>query len=261
MPQATAPTTANPANAPSARFFGSIGIAPGMRVLDVGCGDGDLSRFLADLVGPTGEVVAVDRSDAALTAARATMADACAAPIHYLAADLAGELPPLDSFDAIVGRRVLMYLPDASATIGRLAALAKQNAILAFQEHARAPLPLGLGELAFHRRLYDWMWETVAAEGGDVTLGLRLADVMRGLGLSLEEVRGEAILLRPDEPSFLPTLARVMLPRMVEHGITSEGEVELDTIAGRLQSERDASRGTVIWDLAHLVSARAAVGT
>nr|WP_245457663.1 methyltransferase [Rhizobium leguminosarum] len=146
----------------------------------MGCGNGDLSRFVARLTGPQGEVVAVDSSEAALALARAAGREPDAAPIIYLAADL----HDLGRFDVIVGRRVLMYLPDASATLARLVGLANPRAILAFQEHARASLPFGLAALSLHRRLYDWVWETVAAEGGDVTLGLRLVDQMRSRGLS-----------------------------------------------------------------------------
>lgn len=65
------PAPANPANAPSARFFQDIGVAANMRVLDVGCGNGDLSRIMAALVGRSGEVVSIDRSEEALASARA----------------------------------------------------------------------------------------------------------------------------------------------------------------------------------------------
>jgi cyclopropane fatty-acyl-phospholipid synthase-like methyltransferase len=46
------------------------GINRGMRVLDVGCGSGDVAFLAADLVGPTGEVIGADRAAAA--AQRAT---------------------------------------------------------------------------------------------------------------------------------------------------------------------------------------------
>jgi ubiquinone/menaquinone biosynthesis C-methylase UbiE len=46
------------------------GINTGMRVLDVGCGSGDVAFLAADLVGPTGEVIGADRAAAA--AQRAT---------------------------------------------------------------------------------------------------------------------------------------------------------------------------------------------
>lgn len=46
------------------------GIAEGMRVLDVGCGSGAATRALAELVGPSGEVVGLDISVERLEAAR-----------------------------------------------------------------------------------------------------------------------------------------------------------------------------------------------
>ena len=47
-------------------IFDAAGIRPGMRVLDLGCGVGDVAFVAADLVGPDGYVVGVDRSPEAL---------------------------------------------------------------------------------------------------------------------------------------------------------------------------------------------------
>src|SRR5579864_3824039 len=52
------------------RFFAEAGIAPGMRVLDVGSGVGDVAFIAAALVGESGSVVGTDRSGAALALAR-----------------------------------------------------------------------------------------------------------------------------------------------------------------------------------------------
>jgi cyclopropane fatty-acyl-phospholipid synthase-like methyltransferase len=57
--------------APATRMiFAEAGIRPGMRVLDLGCGAGDVTFVAADLVGPGGSVVGVDRSPDALARAR-----------------------------------------------------------------------------------------------------------------------------------------------------------------------------------------------
>jgi ubiquinone/menaquinone biosynthesis C-methylase UbiE len=246
----------NPANVPSTRFFPLIGIAPNMRVLDVGCGDGDLSRAVATLVGPGGKVVGIDRSEGALASARAVPLDSKMAPIQYQTADLSAELPDLGPFDAIVGRRVLMYLPDAAATLVRLARLAKPGTILAFQEHARADLPTSAGDLPVHRQCYRMAWDTVAAEKGDVTLGYRLAHLMREAGFAIEHAWSEGVLIQPWVDSFLPTLMRVMLPRMIEHGVAHEDDVDLGSLADRIDAERRAVNSTIFWDLAFLVSGR-----
>ena len=53
------------------RAFREAGLRPGMRVLDAGCGTGDSMRVAAELVGPTGAVVGVDRDPDVLAVARA----------------------------------------------------------------------------------------------------------------------------------------------------------------------------------------------
>jgi hypothetical protein len=107
-----------------------------------------------------------------------------------------------------------------------------------------------------HRQLYNWNWSTVAAEGGDVGLALRLAELMEQLGLFVEQARAEAILLHSTQPSFVPTLTQAMLPRIVERGIASVEQINPDTLAQRVEDEHRASGGMIVWDLAFLVAAR-----
>src|SRR5215472_3922184 len=52
------------------QLFHVAGITLGLRVLDVGCGGGDISLLLAQLVGPTGRVIGVDRAPEALETAQ-----------------------------------------------------------------------------------------------------------------------------------------------------------------------------------------------
>jgi ubiquinone/menaquinone biosynthesis C-methylase UbiE len=44
------------------RLLRNAEIGPGMRVLDLGCGAGDVSMLAAELVGPSGSVVGIDRN-------------------------------------------------------------------------------------------------------------------------------------------------------------------------------------------------------
>src|ERR1043166_6228897 len=52
------------------RFFVEAGIAPGMCVLDIGSGVGDVAFLAADLVGEAGHVTGIDQSNSALAMAR-----------------------------------------------------------------------------------------------------------------------------------------------------------------------------------------------
>ena len=52
------------------RLLQDAGLAPGMRVLDVGSGAGDVALLAAEIVGPGGAVVGVDANAAILETAR-----------------------------------------------------------------------------------------------------------------------------------------------------------------------------------------------
>ena len=53
------------------RLIRECGIGPGMRVLDIGCGAGDVAMLLAEAVGDTGSVVAFDREPRVIEIAKA----------------------------------------------------------------------------------------------------------------------------------------------------------------------------------------------
>lgn len=91
------------------RLLVDAGIGPGMRVLDVGCGSGDVSWLLAHLVDGDGAVVGVDQAVGALEIARQRETPKGAAVPEFVQADLQALPESLGLFDAIVGRRVLMY--------------------------------------------------------------------------------------------------------------------------------------------------------
>ena len=102
------------------QLFEQAGIGPGMRILDVGSGAGDVSFLAAELGGPGGEVVGVDREVAAVEWAVARAQDQRMSDVKVFEGDPA--VMDFDQqFDAVVGRLVLMYYPDPVDTIRKLA--------------------------------------------------------------------------------------------------------------------------------------------
>src|SRR6516162_4985296 len=57
-------------------LFCEAGIGPGQRVLDLGSGVGDVSMLVAQLVGPSGEVVGIERDPHSIARARTRVAEA-----------------------------------------------------------------------------------------------------------------------------------------------------------------------------------------
>ncbi|MDP1563819.1 MAG: class I SAM-dependent methyltransferase [Pirellulaceae bacterium] len=123
------------ADAITISMLDDMDLRPGMLVLDVGCGYGSVSRMVAERVGPNGRVTAMDREMSHLAQAEELTIESGLRNIDYVRGDLTSFEFASESYDAIVGRRVLMYVPDAKHVLRRLACLLKTGGILAFQEH------------------------------------------------------------------------------------------------------------------------------
>ena len=97
------------------RVFRKAGITAGMRVLDMGCGVGDVSFLAAELVGPTGTVVGVDTNPAVLAIARQRSREFGLTHVTFEQGEV-DRFTATEPFDAVVGRFVLMYQADPVAT-------------------------------------------------------------------------------------------------------------------------------------------------
>lgn len=96
-----------------------LGLSPGDRVLDVGCGQGVDVRLLSSRVGPEGEVVGVDISETMIDAARERTENTSNA--RFELAD-AMDLPFADdSFDAAQAERVLVHTDGPDLALSELA--------------------------------------------------------------------------------------------------------------------------------------------
>jgi len=118
------------------RFFLDAGIVPGMRVLDVGSGVGDVAFLAAELVGARGEVVGTDRALTALAVARDRADARSLHNVSFCQGDPA-EMTFEQPFDAVVGRYVLMFQPNPTAILRKLAAHVRPGGVVVFHEPDR----------------------------------------------------------------------------------------------------------------------------
>ena len=101
------------------QLFMEAGLAPGMRVLDVGSGVGDTAFVAAELVGDRGEVVGTDRVDNALEVARQRAKDSSFDNVTFVQGDPT-ELSLGIPFDAVVGRYILAWQRDPGTMLRKL---------------------------------------------------------------------------------------------------------------------------------------------
>ena len=225
------------------RYWGDIslevlrqaGIGTGMRVLDLGCGAGDLSLQAAGLVGPSGSVLGVDRSPHAVQWAGKRAASLEVNHLRFKAADLETIDIPL-TFDALVGRFVLMFLADPTKTLARMVDRLIPGGIVAFIETDLA-VARSIPAVSRVETVLEWIRETFRRSGISLDLGPRLWRVFRNAGL--EEPR--TVVRQKLHPApcregvrWVSELVRSLLPEMERLGVASAEEVGIETLEEQL---------------------------
>ena len=214
------------------------GIRAGMRVLDVGCGVGDVALQAARLAGPSGAVLGIDRAPEALAIARARAQAAGLDWCRFEPADIES-FSSSESFDAVIGRLVLMYLADPVAALRNLMRGLRPGGIVAFQElevssaHAVPDGPLVT-------QCTTWVIEALRRAGAEIDMGPKLFAAFHSAGLPEPEMIGSiSVICRAESPGYenLAGLVRAALPAIERFGLATAAEIDIDTLEDRLRSE------------------------
>jgi len=226
-------------------LFSRAGLAAGMRVLDVGCGVGDISLLASEFVGARGSVLGVDRSAQSLALARQRADDARLANVEFVEAAL-DSLPACGPFDALVGRLILLYLPDPARALRRLLECVRPGGLVVFQEMdmvaARSVPPSPL-----YTRVGDWLSTIFARAGVNVLMGSHLYATFRDAGLEPQLWASHYVAggEQGELYEWLVETLRSLLPIAEQLGVTSRAELQLDTLASRLRAEIRAGGGVI----------------
>ena len=223
------------------------GIDSGMRVLDFGCGSGDVAFLVADLVGPKGEVIGADRAASAVEWASARARSRGISNVTFVAGDPA-EMQFDRPFDAVVGRLVLMYCPDPVDIVRKLMRHIREGGLVVFQEFD-AENCRSLPPAPTYDRAVTWIKKSLLASGARLQLGLELFGVFLAAGLPEPSMRMDALIGGgPDYVAYqlIAEVVEALLPEIEKHRIASAAEVEISTLACRMHDEVVARKGVVL---------------
>ena len=229
------------------QLFEEAGIGQGMRVLDVGCGSGDVAFLAASLVGLSGEVVGADRERTAVDWSNARARSQGLTNVKFVEGDPA-EMEFDQQFDAIVGRLVLMYYPDPVDTLRKLIRHVRPEGLVVFQEidlaNARS-----LPAAPLYERSMTRIKQTLSATGARTQLGLELYPVFLAAGLPGPSMRIDTLIGGgPQCPMYeiVAELIQSLLPAVEKLKIASAAEVGSSTLAQRMRDEVVALKGVVL---------------
>jgi ubiquinone/menaquinone biosynthesis C-methylase UbiE len=229
------------------RLFREAGIGPGQRVLDIGSGVGDVAILVARLVGPSGEVVGIERDQRSIARARARVAAAGLRNVSFTQSDVS-EIPATKPFDAAVGRFILMFLPDPVGVLRSVAALVRAGGVVAFQEPWWAPVLELLSPLPLWSAAAFIIHETFLRSGVNPEIGPALYGQFQEAGLPAPTMRMETPLGKdPDFAQWYHDIICTLIPQSQAVGLSIASLGDLDTLVERMHAEVNASNAVGAW--------------
>jgi len=206
------------------RHLERLGAGPGTRTLEVGCGNGSISAWLAGRVAPGGRAVAVDLdlslADADVPGLELRQADILAGPVGQ---GPAGQGPAGQAgFDLVTARAVLHHVADAGAGVANLVASARPGGSVLLIEPDF--LPVSIAEPAEIRAFWQGWLGWSSEQGIDYLIGRRLPAMLARQGVEDVAATAETALYNGGSPwaEYWRQTVVELRPRLVASGRLDE---------------------------------------
>lgn len=218
------------------RFLRAGGLAPGMSVLDLGSGIGDVALLAAEIVGPTGHVTGVDRDPVITAKARLRVEhEALTNTISFDVAEL-DDYRPDELVDAVIGRYVLLYQYDPAATLRRYAQFLRPGGMLIFHDIDMTNDHPSWPPCPAWDDCYRLITQAYLATGAVPDFGRRLSNAFFAAGLPRPVVEAVTPIANGPDSPVLDWIARTMgslEPLIASIGVTFSPGLDYDGLIAR----------------------------
>lgn len=229
------------------RLLRNAGINDGMRILDLGCGAGDVSILAAQMVGPGGSIVGIDRSQEVLEVAKERAREERLPQITFIQTSIEA-FSAREPFDLVIGRYILIHQPEPIALLRNAARLVRPGGALAFHE-----IRLGDDTGSFpHVRLWDLAAKLIRtalqSSVPNYYAADRLVEHFCDAGLPYPHLFCEKLVgCGSDSPLYgsLAELVQSLKPHLERTGSIPAGTVEMEGLESRLRDAVVEARSQV----------------
>lgn len=204
------------------------GIQRGMSVVDLGCGVGMTTQLLAELVGPTGEVVGVDYSSAQVEQARALL-PAELSNVRFVEASANDTGLRREAFDVVYCRFLLIHLQDPESALREMHELLKPEGIMAIED---GDLTSASSEPRSKLEEFSNLFGALGPKWGvDYTLGRRLFHLVLNAKFSQVEITfNQPVFAKGENKRLLELSVAEAGPSFVSAGLVSHEQLK-ETVA------------------------------
>jgi ubiquinone/menaquinone biosynthesis C-methylase UbiE len=210
------------------RLFQAIGVGPGWRCLDVGCGPGATMQLMGDIVGPSGEVAGLDRDAKAGRDAVERLQAAGSSRYRFIEADMEGaDVIGERLFDLVFARLSLLHIRDPVGVLRKMHRWTKPGGYIAAQDYYCRTMNLYPKSEA-GSELIRIILETSERAGVDLEFAFKLPVHFADAGIGVPDGTDTHVRVTTSEPfiSMYMTFCRSLLPRAVELGVTTDARME-----------------------------------
>lgn len=234
------------------RLLTRVGLHPGMRVVDVGCGVGLVTMRMARLVAPDGEVVGVDISPEQVKAAEQRAQQEGIRNVRFVVApaDKTGLEP--GTFDVAYARFLLMHVPRPMEVVREMVALLRRGGQLVLEDGDFTAPYCNPPSAAFDR-CFELYREVIRRQGANPEIGPWLSVLAMEAGLVSLNVAVVQPVLKEGPAKRLPewTLTEAM-PAILEAGLATAEEItaiaeEMARLAADPTTEFGMAQMTQVW--------------
>ena len=208
-------------------LFARIGVRPGWRCLDLGCGVGGVTNLLSRRVGPTGRVVGLDQDAGMLATAREWAQANGLSNVEFVEGDAYRTGLPPESFDLVHVRFLFTTVGHDAGLLSKMLALTRPAGVVAVQETDLVTANCYPAHPAWDQ-LKNAIIAAFQRTGGATFAGRRMFGMLRRAGL--EEVRFRPFVMgfTSDDPmaESMPSVAASLREAILESGLMSE--IQLD---------------------------------
>jgi len=196
------------------------GITVGSRVLDIGAGPGYATVDLAEIVGPAGEVAALERSNKFVNVLREAVRARSLTNVKIHELDLMTDSFPEDEFDFSWCRWVLSFVSDPALLVQKLGNAMRKGSMSIFHEYGHYETWRFFPRLPNQERFREHVIATWRESGGEPDSAPSLPALLSANGFVIRSATPHVFCVRPNDYMWQwpATFIATYLPRLIEMG-------------------------------------------
>jgi SAM-dependent methyltransferase len=196
------------------------GITVGKHVLDVGAGPGYATVDLAEIVGPTGQVVALERSNNFVRAMKETCRARSLTNVKVHELDLMADELPKGDYDFSWCRWVVSFVDDPASLVRKLGGVMPKGSRSIFHEYGHYETWRFFPRLPNQEKFREHVIATWRESGGEPDGAAKLPALLSGNGFTVRSAKPHIFCVRPTDYMWQwpAQFIEVYLPRLQEMG-------------------------------------------